>query len=37
MQFWPELIYKLYANSNVSYIRDFWYFVKIFAKNDFLN
>ena len=21
MQFWPELTYKLYANSNVSYMR----------------
>jgi len=28
MQFWPELTYKLYANSNVSCIRDFWNLVQ---------
>ena len=27
MQFWPELTYKLYTNSNVSYIRDVWDFI----------
>ena len=24
MQFWPELTYKLYANSNVNCMRNFW-------------